>query len=85
MLTEWALLGMGIALKPVFEVAEHLKMGALVRVLPDCPVPPVTLGLLHPYPRAMPTKVRAFAELLIPDVRAWLDQTNGKSLKSGAR
>ena len=30
MLTEWALLGQGIALKPVFEVAAHLRAGRLV-------------------------------------------------------
>lgn len=75
-LTDWALLGMGIALKPVFEVADHLRSGALVPVLPDYPPPPVTLGLLHPYPRAMPVKVRAFAEMLIPEVRAYLEGKN---------
>ena len=71
-LTDWAVQGMGIALKPAFEIAEHLKSGALEPVLPDFPPPQVTLGLLHPYPRAMPAKVRAFADMLVPDVRAYL-------------
>lgn len=73
-LTQWALLGMGIALKPVFEVAQDLKSGALEPILPDYPLPPVTLGLLHPYPRAMPAKVRAFADMLVPELRAYLAQ-----------
>ena len=30
-LTEWALLGQGIVLKPVFEVAEYLRSGRLIR------------------------------------------------------
>ena len=39
-LTQWALNGEGIAMKPVFEVAEHLRAGALVPVLPENPPAP---------------------------------------------
>ena len=52
MLTEWALLGQGIVLKPVFEVAEHLRGGRLVPVLPDFPPEPVTLAVVYPAPPA---------------------------------
>ena len=53
MLTEWALLGQGIVLKPAFEVAEHLRGGRLVQVLPDFPPEPVTpRGRLSPPPSA---------------------------------
>ena len=69
-ITDWALAGLGIMLKPVFEVAEHLKSGALVRVLPDYPPIPVTLGVLYPYRHNVPAKVRAFADMLIPEMRA---------------
>src|SRR6185503_6981653 len=48
-LTAWALAGEGIALKPVFEIAEHLRSGALVPVLPDVRPAPVTLAILHAY------------------------------------
>ena len=71
-LTQWALLGMGIALKPIFEIAEHLKSGALEPVLTDFPPAPLTLGVLYPYPRAMPGKVRAFADMLVPETRAFI-------------
>jgi DNA-binding transcriptional LysR family regulator len=68
-LTDWAVAGEGIALKPVFEVAGHLSSGALVPVLPDCPPAPVTLAVLHAYRRMVPLKVRAFADILVEDVR----------------
>ncbi|HEV2571080.1 MAG TPA: LysR family transcriptional regulator [Beijerinckiaceae bacterium] len=71
-LTQWALGGLGIALKPAFEVSEHLRSGALETVLDDTPPMPVTLSLLYPYPRAMPSKVRAFADMVIPMIRAHL-------------
>jgi len=71
-LTQWALGGLGIALKPAFEVSEHLRSGALETVLDDTPPTPVTLSLLYPYPRAMPSKVRAFADMVIPMIRAHL-------------
>lgn len=68
-LTAWALAGEGIALKPVFEIAAHLKSGALVTVLPDHRPKPVSLAILHAYQRMVPPKVRAFADLLVEDAR----------------
>jgi DNA-binding transcriptional LysR family regulator len=69
-ITAWALAGQGIALKPAFEIAEHLKSGALVPVLTDTPPAPVTLAMLHAYRRMVPAKVKAFAEIAVEDVRA---------------
>lgn len=68
-LTEWALAGEGIAMKPVFEVVEHLRSGALVPVLPENPPAPVTLAILHAYQRMVPPKVRAFADVLSEEAR----------------
>ena len=68
-LTEWALSGEGIALKPLFEIAAHLRSGALVRVLPQYPPPPATLALLYPHRQLLPTKVRTFADLLVKEAR----------------
>ena len=48
-LTEWALLGQGIVLKPAFEVAEHLRYGRLSRVLPAFPPEPATLAVVYPH------------------------------------
>lgn len=72
-LTQWALAGQGIAMKPVFEVAEHLRSGALEPVLPDNPPPPVTLAILHAYQRMVPPKVRAFADALAEEASAYIE------------
>ena len=77
-ITDWALAGLGIMLKPVFEIAPHLKSGALRRVLPDFPPVPVTLGVLYPYRANVPTKVRAFADMLIPEMRAHVAENLSK-------
>ena len=68
-LTDWALAGEGLALKPLFEVATHLKSGALVRVLPAHPPVPVTLAVLHAYQRMVPPRVKAFADMVVVDAR----------------
>ena len=69
-LTDWALAGEGLALKPIFEVAAHLKSGALVRVLPAHPPVPATLAVLHAYQRMVPPRVKAFADMVVVDARA---------------
>ena len=56
--------------KPLFEVAHHLRSGALEPVLCDTPPVPVTLAVMHAYTRQVPAKVRAFADLAVEDVRA---------------
>lgn len=68
-LTQWALAGEGIVMKPLFEVAEHLRSGALVPILPENPPTPVTLAILHAYQRMVPPKVRAFADALADEAR----------------
>lgn len=72
-LTEWALDGHGIVLKPVFEVAEHLRAGRLVPVACETPPLPVRLSLLTPHRRLRDPKVRLFAEFILQDCRARLD------------
>jgi DNA-binding transcriptional LysR family regulator len=78
-ITDWAVAGQGIAVKPTFEVAQHLRSGALVTVLPDHPPAPLTLAILHAYRRMVPLKVKAFAELAVVDIRAHLNGSNGGS------
>jgi len=76
MLTEWALLGQGIALKPAWEVAPHLRAGRLEVVLPDLPPEPAVLAVLYPHRRLLPAKVKAFADFIVehgPRVLADLD------------
>lgn len=68
-LTDWALAGEGIVLKPVFEVAEHVAAGRLVPVLPGFPPQPVTLGVLYPTRRMMAPRVRDLIDLVAERTR----------------
>lgn len=71
-LTDWALAGHGIVLKPLFEVAAHLRAGALVRVSEATPPLPVQLCLLTPHRRLRDPKVRLFADFISGRIRAEL-------------
>ena len=75
-LTEWALLGQGIAFKPSWEVAHHLRAGRLEVVLPNFPPEPAVLAVLYPHRRLLPAKVKAFADFVVehgPPALAGLD------------
>ncbi|MEQ1649160.1 MAG: LysR family transcriptional regulator [Hyphomicrobiaceae bacterium] len=69
-LTDWALTGEGIVIKPLFEIAPHIKRGTLVPILTDYAPPPVTLAILHAYSRMVPLKVRTFADAVVDEARA---------------
>ncbi|MBD8905234.1 LysR family transcriptional regulator [Methylorubrum zatmanii] len=69
-LTEWAVQGQGIALKPVFEVAPHLADGRLVPVLPHMPPTPVTLGVVYPSRKMLPNRAKTFVEMTTEALRA---------------
>lgn len=69
-LTDWALAGHGIVLKPLFEVGAHLRSGALVPVALANPPLPVTLSLLTPHRRLRDPKVRLFGDFLVTRIRA---------------
>jgi DNA-binding transcriptional LysR family regulator len=64
-LTAWALIGQGIALKPLWEVAAHIRDGRLEPVLPDFPPEPAVLAVLYPHRRLLPAKVKAFADFMV--------------------
>jgi DNA-binding transcriptional LysR family regulator len=69
-LTAWALDGHGIVLKPVFEVAEHLRAGRLVPVAESTPPLPVQLSVISQHRRLRDPKVRLFADFMIDSCRA---------------
>ncbi|WP_306005941.1 LysR family transcriptional regulator [Aquicoccus porphyridii] len=71
-LTNWALDGQGIILKPVFEVADHLATGALKPVLEHAPPVPVTLGALYPHRRRQDPKMRLFLDFMATRMAATL-------------
>ncbi len=63
-LTEWALAGEGIALKPVFEVAEHLNAGTLIPVAEKTPPVPIQMACLYTHRRMQDPKTRLFMEFM---------------------
>lgn len=63
-LTDWALEGHGIVLKPAFEVGAYLRSGQLVPVAEATPPLPVTLCLLTPHRRLRDPKVRLFSDFV---------------------
>ncbi|ETW10938.1 LysR family transcriptional regulator [Roseivivax marinus] len=69
-LTGWALDGLGVALKPDFEVADHLAAGRLVRVAEATPPDPVPLACLSPARASADPRVHVFAERMIAACRA---------------
>ncbi len=75
-LTDWALDGRGIVMKPVFEVAEHLARGALVLVAEATPPLPVTLAALTPHRRLRDPKVSLFTEFIAARVKSVLREAD---------
>ncbi|WP_298960812.1 LysR family transcriptional regulator [uncultured Roseibium sp.] len=71
-LTGWALDGHGIVLKPVFEIADHLKNGRLITVLPDEPPLPVTMACLFTHRRLQDPKVRLFLDFMVAHIQSVL-------------
>jgi len=63
-LTQWALEGAGIANKPRFDVAQHLRSGALVEILSDTPPLPAAFGCLYPHRKLQDPKIRLFVDFV---------------------
>ncbi|MBO6784035.1 MAG: LysR family transcriptional regulator [Alphaproteobacteria bacterium] len=68
-LTDWALAGQGIANKPVFEVADHLKSGALVPVATATPPTPAQLSCLYPHKQLQDPKITLFMDFMVARCR----------------
>jgi DNA-binding transcriptional LysR family regulator len=71
-LTQWALDGLGLVMKPLFEVAPYFADGRLVAVLPEAKPQPVTLAVLYPTRRMLPPRVKSFIELAVEELRRHL-------------
>ncbi len=63
-LIDWALAGQGIAMKPLFEVAEHLANGTLVVVGQATPPVPVQMSCHYTHRRHQDPKTRLFMEFM---------------------
>jgi len=80
-LTEWALSGDGIALKPYWEVADHLRNGHLEAVMPNFPPEAVSLTLLYPNKNLLPARVRVFADFLVEKTRLLIERPMTNALE----
>ena len=78
-LTDWALAGRGIALKPVFEVAEHLKARRLVAVATETPPEPIQMACLFTHRRRQDPKARLFMEFVIERMSAVIRDADTRS------
>ena len=68
-LTGWALSGRGIVLKPIFEVADHLRSGALISVATATPPLPTQLSALTQHRRLKDPKVRLLTDYMALHIR----------------
>ena len=68
-LTGWALSGRGIVLKPIFEVADHLRSGALIPVATATPPLPSQLSALTQHRRLKDPKVRLLTDYMALHIR----------------
>ncbi|MGH1483491.1 MAG: LysR family transcriptional regulator [Geminicoccales bacterium] len=64
-LTEWALGGQGIVMKPIWEIATHLRNGRLKPILLEFPPEPLTLAVIYPHRQFLSARVRAFADFMV--------------------
>jgi DNA-binding transcriptional LysR family regulator len=80
-LTGWALDGRGIVMKPIFEVADHLRDGRLVPVATATPPLPTQLSCLTQHRRLRDPKIRLFTDFIIARMRTDMAaQTEGLQL-----
>lgn len=75
-LTDWALAGHGIAMKPVFEIAEHLNAGRLIPVATQTPPEPIQMACLFTHRRMQDPKTRLFMEFIIDRIGATIRATD---------
>lgn len=68
-LTGWALDGRGIVLKPIFDVADHLRAGRLVPVATATPPLPTQLSSLSQHRRLKDPKVRLFTDFMAARIK----------------
>lgn len=71
-LTNWAIDGAGIIMKPNFEVMEHLKSGALVCVAATTPPTSTQLVCLSPSRKLRDPKVKFFADFMVAKCKSSL-------------
>jgi DNA-binding transcriptional LysR family regulator len=84
-LTDWALAGHGIALKPTWEINDHLRSGALKAIPFSNPPEPLVFSLLYPTKRMLPVKARIFADFLLAHLRPMLREAEAPDVQAELR
>ena len=82
-LREWALAGLGVALKSTWDVRRHLEDGSLVALCPGYTFDTdVAIYAVYPHRRFLPAKTRAFIEFLADSFgpEPYWDQPSGQPL-----
>jgi DNA-binding transcriptional LysR family regulator len=83
-LRDWALAGLGVALKSTWDVRRHLEDGSLVALCPGYRFDTdVALYAVYPHRRYLPAKTRAFIEFLAESFgpEPYWDQPDAKRAK----
>jgi len=83
-LREWALAGLGIALKSTWDVYQHLQDGSLVELFPGYAFhSDVAIYAVYPHRRHLPAKTRVFIEFLAAlfDPEPYWDRAAARSPK----
>ncbi|MGJ8610306.1 MAG: substrate binding domain-containing protein, partial [Octadecabacter sp.] len=76
-LTQWAMSGEGIALKPVFEVAEQINAGLLVPVAVKTPPTAIQMACLYTHRRRQDPKTRLFMDFMTARIGAAMKAAQG--------
>jgi DNA-binding transcriptional LysR family regulator len=84
-LTDLALAGCGIVLKPRMEIQDHLQSGALERILAGHSPTAVQLAAVYPHRQPQHSKSRLFVDFMIDRLRSWNErpQASGERQKFG--
>ena len=82
-LHDWALAGLGIALKSEVDVAQDIAAGRLERVLPEWDEGPAPIVALYPSAAHLPFKTRVLLDELAAHVTGILAEGKGRKIKHG--
>ncbi|MEP5762294.1 MAG: LysR family transcriptional regulator [Litoreibacter sp.] len=78
-LTDWALTGHGIVLKPVFEVIDYLRAGSLLPVAIETPPARVQMACLYTHRKGQDPKARLFMEFMIDRIETVMQDAEAKA------
>ena len=77
-LTDWALGGAGIVMKPIFEIADHIRAGRLVPVVKDTPPESIQMACLYTHRKRQDPKARLFMDFVIERIKISVQDSAGQ-------